>query len=367
LVIKIHLCIFGSPINEIMKKPPIFLFMVITAFIVIISCSKKETTGPPDEGKVVAWAVGTQDTNSVGMILYTDDAGETWERQGTDVLQGVDVINVWAIDQQNAWVVCSGNKIFRTIDGGATWLPVLTPVIPGDPQLSGISILDNNIIWVSGDQGTVYHSFDAGNSWAVFDTSFFHSGMMQGVLAITDQVIYVAGEFNTADGPYGFFARTLNGGITWDSISLPGNYNRHSWIGIAATDLYHVIVYGQSGHYAVTSNGGNTWGTPDSVTRGDINDLVMLSKDALWGTFDYDQIFKTFSGGRTWIEQKSAGPLNQYLVGIDTYYSQTALVVGQASNQIAGKILKTTDGGNTWYLRHACDASLWKVAFAKIQ
>ncbi len=352
-----------------MKKYFPLLITLIISGMIFSSCSKNEIPDPPVKAKVVAWAVGSQDTNLVGMILYTDDAGDTWERQGDSAMfQGIDVINVWAIDQQNAWVVCSGNKIFRTIDGGATWIPILNPVIPGDPMLSGISILNNTTIWISGEHGTVYHSSDAGNNWTVYDSSFFHNGLMQGILAITEQVIYVVGQFNTADGPYGFIARTLNGGITWDSISLPGNFTRHLWIGVTATDPDHVIVYGETGHYAVTHNGGNTWTTPDPVTAGDINSLVMLSQNAYWGAFDYDQIFKTFDGGSKWILQQSAGPLGQFLVGIDTYYSQTALIVGQSAGyQKAGKILKTTDGGNNWYLRHACDSELWSVAFAKNQ
>ena len=345
------------------------MISLVISGVIFSTCSKDEPPDSPEQAKVVAWAVGLQDTNSVGMILYTDDAGDTWKRQGDSTMfYGIDVINVWAIDHQNAWIICSSNKIFRTLDGGNTWIPVLAPVIPGDPRLSGISILNNTTIWISGEHGTVYHSNDAGNNWTVYDSSFFHSGLMQGILTITEQIIYVVGQFNTVSGSFGFIARTLNGGTTWDSISLPGNFNRYFWIGVAATDPDHVLIYGQHGHYTVTHNGGDTWLTPDSITAGDINFLVMLSKDAYWGAFDFDQIFKTYDGGETWIQQPGAGPMNQFLVGIDTYYSQTALIVGQSAGwEKSGKILKTTDGGNNWYLRHVCDAKLWKVCFAKSQ
>ena len=352
-----------------MKKLTSLLVVVALAGWILLACDKTTSSDTPENTKVVAWAVGYQDTNSVGMILYSDDAGETWKRQGdSSQFMGIDVINVWAIDQLNAWIVCSNNKVFRTIDGGNTWLPVLVPFIPGDPGLSGISIINNTTIWISGEHGTVYHSDDAGNYWTVHDSSFFHSGMMQGILAINERIIYVAGQFIAAAGDYGFIARTLNGGVTWDSIALPNNFNRNLWIGVAAVDSNNVIVYGQHGHYTVTHNGGKTWSTPDSVTAGDINALIMLSKDAYWGAFDFDQIFKTFDGGEKWLEQTSAGPLNQFLVGMDIYYTQTALIVGESAGwEKAGKILKTTDGGNNWYLSHACDSKLWKVCFAKNQ
>ncbi len=98
-------------------------------------------------------------------------------------------------------------------------------------------------------------------------------------------------------------------------------------VGVASTDSNNIVVYGQTGHYAVTHNGG-------------IN----------------------------WLQQESKGPSNQYLLGIATYYSQTALIVGESADSVkSGKILKTIDGGNNWYLRHVCSSKLQKVAFARIQ
>nr|NQU89958.1 hypothetical protein [Bacteroidota bacterium] len=137
-----------------MKKIYSLLVFFALTGLIFTSCKKTTTPETPANTKVVAWAVGLQDTNSVGMILYTDDAGDTWRRQGDPAMfQGIDVINVWAIDQQNAWIICSGNKIFRTLDGGSTWIPVLAPAIPGDPGLAGISILNNTTIWISGEHG----------------------------------------------------------------------------------------------------------------------------------------------------------------------------------------------------------------------
>ncbi|MBE0648367.1 MAG: hypothetical protein IH596_11340 [Bacteroidales bacterium] len=353
-----------------MKKLFSLLLIVSIAGYAVVSCEKSTTpSDAPENTKIVAWAVGAMDTNNVGVILYTDDAGETWSRQGdTAMFLGVDINNVWAIDQSNAWIVCSGNKIFRTINGGVTWIPVITPAIQGPPSLYGISVVGNTEIWISGSSGTVYKSVDAGNNWTVYDTNSFRRGLIQGICAITSDIIYVAGEFATGQGPWGFIARTLNGGTTWDSISLPGGFNQYRWIGVTATDSNNIVVYGSTGHYAVTHNGGNFWYTPGQVDPGDINDLVMISSESYWGAFDYDMIFKTFDGGETWLEQTSKGPLNQFLVGIDTYYTQRALIVGESADSTrSGKIINTTDGGNNWSLRHVSPAKLQKVSFAKIQ
>jgi photosystem II stability/assembly factor-like uncharacterized protein len=345
------------------------LLVLMVAGWIVSSCNKTTTPDTPENTKVVAWAVGAMDTNNVGVILYTDDAGDTWERQGdTAMFLGININDVWAIDQQNAWIVGSGNRIYRTINGGLSWTQVITPSVQGNPDLFGISILNNTNIWISGASGTVYQSTDAGNNWIVYDTNSFRRSLLQGIHAITQNIIYVAGEFETGQGPWGFIARTLNGGTTWDSISLPGGFNQHPWIGVTASDSNNIVVYGSTGHYAVTHNGGNFWYTPGQVDPGDINDLVMISSESYWGAFDYDQIYKTFDGGETWLEQTSKGPLNQFLVGIDTYYTQTAIIVGESADSTrSGKIINTSDGGNNWSLRHVSPAKLQKVSFAKIQ
>lgn len=352
-----------------MKKLFIFLFVIPLAGMTILSCAKTTTPDTPENTRIIAWAVGAMDTNDVGVILFTEDAGETWERQGdTSMFLGVDINNVWAIDQSNAWIVCSGNKIFRTINGGLTWIPVITPGISGNPDLYGISVVGNTNIWISGSGGTVYQSPDAGNNWTVYDTNAFRKGLMQGICAVNSRVVYVAGQIETGSGSWGYLARTLNGGTTWDSIALPGGFSQHLWIGVTASDSNNIVVYGQAGHYAVTHNGGNFWYTPTQVAPGDINSLVMISNESYWAAFDYDLIFKTFDGGDTWLEQTSKGPLNQFLVGIDTYYTQTAIIVGESADSTrSGKILNTTDGGNHWSLRHVSPAKLQKVSFAKIQ
>jgi photosystem II stability/assembly factor-like uncharacterized protein len=352
-----------------MKKLIVKLLVLVAAIPFLLSCNKKTINDEPSDTSIIAWAVGEMDTNDVGMVLYTDDAGETWERQGdSSLFGGIGFSGVYAIDRNNAWIVGNASKIFRTIDGGINWIPVIPPSIPGNPNLIGISIINNNTIWICGDRGTVFSSTDAGNNWMVYDSTFFRRGLMQGIHVITPNIIYVVGEYFQGGGALGYVSRTLNGGTTWDSIHLPNGYNAIPWIGVSATDSNNVVFNGRTGHIAYTWNGGNTWVTPDSISPGDVNDLVMLSNESYWAVLDDDQIFKTFDNGKSWVQQQSDGPADMFLTGIDTYYSQTALVVGQSGIwERKGKILKTTNGGFNWYIRHTAPARLLKVAFAKNQ
>jgi photosystem II stability/assembly factor-like uncharacterized protein len=348
-----------------MKKLTFLLAICGIAGVILHSCNKNESPDPPAQLTPVAWVVGAQDDNQTGVILYSTDNGETWVRQGDpNMFKNIDLMDVWAIDNKNVWVIGTGNKIFRTLDGGASWIAVAPPQHPANPDLYSIFIYYNTQIWISGDHGAVYHSTDAGSSWEMFDTAFFHSGLMQGIWAAAPNLVYVAGQYSDDKKSRGFFAVTPDGGITWDSIDLPDDFNRHEWIGISSSSSLNVMVYGQMGHYAFTHDGGATWHT-DSIQSGDFNHLIMLSQTVYWVATDFDKIFKSFDGGNSWNLQACPPPSNYFMVGIDAWNSQEALAVGLSASSNLGKIIRTTDGGATWALKDTINAHLWKVSYAK--
>ena len=334
----------------------------------LTACKKKSTPGPPEVTKVKAWAVGDQDTiTKHGMILRTEDGGESWVRQGKDspALQGVDVNDLVVLDSVTVLAVCTHNTLIRTTDGGLTWNQVPTPANPFNPALSSISLLDGNTIWISGYNGVVYKSTDSGNSWTVFDPNLFFNGYMQGIHAITADLVYVAGQYDAPHGKRGIIALTRNAGNSWDTISLMNNYNQWWWIGAKATSPNNVIVFGQKGHYSISHDNGSSWQN-DSITKSegapqDINCLVMVTPQVFWCACD-DDVYKTTDGGNTW-EMQLTKATTLMLVGIDAINDQFAMIVWQCEMPQASTIQKTTDGGKTWTVKYETGFWLHKIAF----
>jgi photosystem II stability/assembly factor-like uncharacterized protein len=93
---------------------------------------------------------------------------------------------------------------------------------------------------------------------------------------------------------------------------------------------------------------------------------MMLDEQTWWGAFDLDGIYSTKDGGTSWIKQQSAGPGNMFLVGIDAFNDQIAVIVGMTAGwPPAGKIIKTSNGGNLWELKYHCNSPLYKISFIK--
>ena len=348
-----------------------FVFSVVMIMMAIVfNFCKTEDNPDTVIQKKCAWVSGRPDSTGYGMILYSDDGGENWVRQGegNPSLLGVHVLDVWAVDDQIVWAVGSKNVILKTIDGGKTWMQVQAPANNPDTELSSIYIVNQTDIWISGSGGSVYHSTDNGNTWTMFDQTFFHNGFMQGIWAITPQKVYVVGSFGNA-GRRGFIGYTSDGGATWDSVSPSNNYNKHQWIGVTSSQNT-IVVYGLTAHLMASTDGGTTWKN-DSLRAGggngggDINDFIMINPQTWWAAIDMGQIFLTNDGGSSWVSQETYQG-SAFMLGIDALDSQFALAIAKGANWPPfGRIMKTVDGGTNWEVKKSYKSFLTKVSFIK--
>lgn len=349
------------------------LLLLITLPVLLTACHKDTPPPSAPDPAVCAWVVGDADSTGFAVILFTSDGGTTWQRQGlgSPVLSGINLNNVKAVDKKTVWAVGTSGTIVKTTDGGASWQIAGEGQLNPAAQLTSLTLAGSKQIWTSGEDGYVYHSADAGATWKLMDRGFFRNGLMQGVLALNEQTIYVVGGYPLSRGYRGFVARTINGGVTWDTVSAGGKASRFEWIGMTSSGPDHLVIYGQQSHYLFSRDAGITWshdsvpGTGGGTGGADINCLTMTDTANWWGAFDYDAIFLTSDSGASWTRQESDGPGGMWLFGIDWYNRDVAVITGLSSLSLSGKIISTTDGGNTWRLTYSSRSPLCKVSFVR--
>jgi photosystem II stability/assembly factor-like uncharacterized protein len=295
-----------------------------------------------------AWVVGEVADDGKAMLLFSGDSGETWIRQGLDILpDGKSLNDVFAVNNREVWVVGVDGLVMHTDDGGDFWSLVDISEVADGASLNCISVIEDKV-WLSGENGVVVYSEDSGVNWNAStlpeDTEDY---LIQGIFAVTPNIVYAVG--NKSFAPFGLVLRTENGGESWEKIELPNNYSNIPWIGVKAVDEDHLVLFGRVGHFVVTANGGEQWVTGGPLFPKDINSLVMLDKSHYWAACDFDTIIITEDSGISWKEQESAGTSNSFLMGIDALDKHHALIVGRSAGYpLYGKILRTSNGGNTW-------------------
>lgn len=124
-------------------------------------------------------------------------------------------------------------------------------------SIRGMSVVDDDIVWVSGSNGTVGKSLDGGKSWHWYPVKGFEQSDFRDIEAFNSQAAVIM-----AIGEPARILKTTDGGSNWKIVftdSAKGMF-------LDAMDFYdtkHGVVLGDpidsKFYIAKTDNGGNSW------------------------------------------------------------------------------------------------------------
>lgn len=143
------------------------------------------------------WTVGG------GVILATDDGGQSWRQQQSGVKTSLYAIQF--TDPQHGWAVGHDGIILVTDNGGQSWRPQQSGV---KTVLWAVQFTDPQHGWAVGDSVVILATDDGGQSWRKQHHS--SNDMWLHAVQFTDpQHGWAVG------GPYGVILATDNGGQSW--------------------------------------------------------------------------------------------------------------------------------------------------------
>ncbi len=230
-----------------------------------------------DEIAVVAALGHVFGPNRERGLFRTEDAGKSWDQVlyvddttgAADIAHNEDTPNIlyaslWQV-QRHPWLdyfqptVGGNSSIYRSIDGGRSWLPVGGAGLPD--SLMGrieIAVAPGNgaqRIWASVEavEGSgLYRSEDGGNHWALVNGDASLAGNYMGWLTADPQ------DANTVWAGGQPLRRSTDGGETFFIVrSSPGGDDYHAlWIDPRNTDR---MITGADQGAVVTFNGGESW------------------------------------------------------------------------------------------------------------
>jgi photosystem II stability/assembly factor-like uncharacterized protein len=266
--------------------------------------------------KQVAWASGSD-----GTWLRTADGGVSWQHGRIPGAEDLGVRDIHAFDEQRAvaLTIASPGRVYRTLDGGATWAKVFEDDRPavffncmdfadnqrgyavGDPidgRFLLIETLDGGASWealppsrrpevadgeaqfaasgtcldamgeslwigTGGSVARVFRSLDRGRTWSSAATPLRQGEPSQGVFGVlllnSEEGVVVGGDYTQESDTTGSIAGTADGGVTWtiDGLAVPGGF-RSAVVSFQEAGRTVLMTVGPSGS-DLSFDAGGTW------------------------------------------------------------------------------------------------------------
>jgi len=286
-----------------------------------------------------AWGIVVGDDNIFDINGGTQDFTQGWVLQSNEPEK---LRDIEAVSETEAWTVGDNGILLKTTDAGNTWIP---SNFNGTESLYTIEMVGDNI-WVGGNNNNLYKSEDRGLTWVSQLT--FTSGYRINKIQFIDAL---NGYYKMYDTNYGYdytdIYKTINGGQTWNKISKPSTY---------ISDMYFID---QNTGWACgpneiseTSDGGISWQTVSLDFEGnnysDGGNISVFNNDLIWLT----------SGSNLYHAEKGKPWYGKFIDFNDGYTLQslefTDAQTGWAIDVfISGDIVKTINGGKTWYTQRS--------------
>ncbi len=262
--------------------------------------------GIPSEGCDVVFALTLSNAGSPGLaaeIIYTSNGGTTWADTLIDTLTAAQDPNALACVGTRLVVVSEDSEslhyatIANIVLGTETWVEVTTGFVVGNGPLAMFSLSPRHT-WIVGENGYVYFTVDPTTSVTVQDAGVATTEDLNGVHAFNSRNIVAVGANNAV-------IRTQNG-TDWTALTGPN-----------AGVVLNTVYMRTEDEWFVGDAGGQLWYTQDAGTT--------------WTQ-------KTFPGSGTGVVRdiKFATPTVGYLA--------------HSTTVPAGRILRTIDGGFSWYV-----------------
>lgn len=335
----------------------LLLFVFLTSAVPSIIRAQWQDLSDPSLGdiiycKFISQGYGWISTLGGAMegLLRTTDGGESWMRilnhpPGTfNWIFGFDLLN----DSVGYAVSLRGVKCFRTINGGQAWDTVGCGMNP-EFEYPNIKIFSVDLAYYGG--GTSFNrSVDSLRTWQVISTipqAHLFSAARRFIYLSQDTIVACGGDPTFLGGEWtGTIEcyKSTDGGLSWgfpfvDTLALTYAVSfGNNTVGYAFSDLSDSF---PDPHYKThkTTDGGSTWfQIPARLDSGYMQVTDAYFKNPNEGFVCGERLARSTDGGLTW--RTIPGVTGSYMSWPDSLHGW---IVGSG-----GTIFRTTTGGVTW-------------------
>jgi photosystem II stability/assembly factor-like uncharacterized protein len=266
--------------------------------------------------------------------------GEGWSgtRHGA---AGRDLNTVYFADGKRGWMGGDGGFVYRTEDGGRTWLK----------QAVGTNDQINDLYFHNKEDGylvagsAIHITEDGGRTWREarrFRPADFGGGApeLYSVRFASKKKGWIVGSISRRDVVTdSLVLHTDDGGATWRTQLVP---SRDELINLDFADDKRGWIAGDKGTILATTDGGLNWSRQRTGTNATLYHVHFADDDHGWAVGERGTILRTANGGETWTAAVAPG-LRATFLSVQFAGKEQGWIVGRG-----GVILRSDDGGRTW-------------------
>ncbi len=271
----------------------------------------------------IGWVV-----NGWGEIWKTNNGGESWLKQFNS--PATYFRSVGFADSLTGFAGNLGteefsgstdtNLIYKTIDGGKHWSPV--SINGGEPRgICGINVVNQDVIYAVGRvRGPSYfiRSTDGGNSFSAQDLNSLAAGLLD-LYFFNPDTGFVLGLSNVTHAQSrGIVLKTTDGGFSWDTVYVSSRNGEWCWkINFPSKKVGYISLQRNVGspvNFLKTTDGGNSWFEKEFLSQPYfVQGIGFADENTGWiGGNSTQTTYGTTDGGDTWFPADFGVRINRF-------------------------------------------------------
>jgi photosystem II stability/assembly factor-like uncharacterized protein len=296
--------------------------------------------------------------NGNGQIWKTSNGGDTWIKQFDK--STIYFRSIGFIDSLNGVAGNLGtdefggqtdtNLIYRTTNGGVSWIPINNFIGTKPRGVCGLSVVNDSVIYGVGRvRGPVYFlkSTDKGETWFTKNMEQYAVDLMDIYFTSPDSGFIVGGNGSPNQNSNGIILLTTDGGITWTNVFTSSQLGEWCWkIDFPSKNVGYVSLQRNSGspiNFIKTTNGGQTWFEKRFTNFAYYVQGMGFINDTLgWagGNSTYTT-YETTDGGETWHDAGFGYRVNRFRFINDSVGFATGRTVYKFDRRVPTKVENT--------------------------
>jgi photosystem II stability/assembly factor-like uncharacterized protein len=254
---------------------------------------------------------------------------------------------------QKVYAVCSPkslaspglpSEVVYTLDGGATFAEVDITTLGAAEAPTDAACIGGMLVVISADSDSLHYAYltDIG-TWVEVGTGFVLAGKPNAIWSVDARHTWIVGD----DG-YIYFAEDPTAGVVVQDAGIAAAGEDLN--DVHFLDTLRGIAVGDNNTVVFTTNGGVTWA---AIALGPHPAAILLAcrmlTEKIWFVGDdAGGLWYTVDGGTTWT-QKMLPVANPFAIHDIVFFEAGFGWLSIEDDSTAGHILRTRDGGCTWY------------------